>query len=139
MSTPIQQLPQGAAPPASAKMDDDPSVHEVIQEMEMEFHNAQQAPSHNNVPVANAVPAAPRMVVHTSIPPSAPASKWVDTESAKRAAMVAVIALVLFYPEDISALYARVPFLGRFSQYDRVIRAVALAVVLYVVFWKLDI
>lgn len=138
MSTPLQQLPQGAAPPASAKMDDDPSVHEVIQEMEREFQHAQPTPV--AVPVVPMQPQAPRMVVHTSIAaPTTSSSSWLHTESAKRAALVAVLALVIFYPEDLSALYQKVPVLGRFAQHDRMIRAAALALVLYVAFWKLEL
>lgn len=133
MSTPIHQLPQNAAP--SSKMDDDPAVREVIQEMTLEFQSPQTASAPSAPP---AVPPPPRMVV-TSIPPAVSKNEWYDKDAVKRALIVTVAALVLFYPNDISALYDKVPLLDRFSQHDKMVRAVLLAFVLYILFWKLEI
>jgi hypothetical protein len=143
MSTPIQALPQSAQPPPSAKLDDDPVVTDVIEEMQLEFNK----PSPSSNPAMPPPPSmAPQMMAHTppymAMPGATPPSKaatWFDSEAAKRAAIVAVIAFVLLYPCDMSDLYAKVPFGNKISSYDRLIRVGLLAVVLYVVFWKLEI
>jgi hypothetical protein len=135
MSTPVQHLPQQAAP-ATAKLDEDPVVTDVIQEMEMEFAHKAPAAAPNVTHVAAPVPAYPSPVVVSPI--SKEPTGWIHTDSAKRAALVAVIALVLFYPQDLSPLYGRAPFLARLGDHDRLVRAVFLALILYVLFWKLD-
>lgn len=143
MSTPLQQLPQGAAPPASAKLDEDPAVTDVIQEMTMEFHNTNPSqPKH--------VTSAPSPQVVMNMPPQQPfvvtpmiTSKsqnkaWIETEHAKRAAIVAVIAFVMLHPYDLTSVYEKIPMMNRVAAYDRFIRVLLLAVALYVLFWKLD-
>lgn len=144
MSTPIQQLPQGAAPPATAKLDEDPAVNDVINEMTMEFNTANPAPTkhvtavpHQPV-VTHASPSSQPFVV-TPVMPSSSAKTWFDTEHAKRAAIVAVVAFIMLHPYDLSQLYEKIPMLYRVASYDRYIRVVVLAVALYVLFWKLNI
>lgn len=141
MSTPISQLPANAPPPNSVPSEDDSFVTGVIQEIEKEC----------NKPVVSAPP--PQQVVHaphpqmympvpiaTQIAPSkASSSSWYNETFAKRAAIVAVIAFLMFYPNDLSPLYQKAPVLSKFAAYDRIIRMLLLAVVLYVLFWKLNI
>ena len=143
MSTPVQHLPQGNAP-TSAKLDDDPVVTDVIQEMEMEFnskHQPQKQQPHQQA--SQIIPSVPAyhqpMVVTTTIAKPHSEASWLDSDLAKRAAAAAIIALFVFYPADLSALYQRFSILNSLADYDRVIRALVLALVLYIVFWKLDI
>lgn len=142
MSTPIQQLPQGAQPPSNAKLDEDPAVTDVIKEMQLEFAHppvTSGTPHPTPVPVPTSHTPPPYMMA-TSVIPVPPAKEgWLHTDHAKRAAMVAVVAFLMLYPCDLSSLYQKVPGVARFASYDRFIRVALLAVVLYVLFWKLNI
>lgn len=138
MSTPINQLPANA--PANApSTEEDPFVTGVIQEMENEFKK--QAPA----PQPTAPQAHPQMYMPMPIAtPVAPtktsgASSWYNETFAKRAAIVAVISFLMFYPNDLTPLYQKAPALSKLASYDRIIRMLLLAVVLYVLFWKLHI
>lgn len=137
-------------------------VSDVISEMEREFGQQQTAqphvhqhanpngpPSLSNAYAAGSQQASMMYATHAPHPgivpyqPSAFASisgisKFIDKKAAQRALVAALIAFALFYPEDMSALYAKVPLLNRFSGHDRIIRTLLLAVVLYLVFWKVD-
>lgn len=136
MSTPINQLPPGnpSTPPVS---EEDPVVTDVIKEMEKEFKIAPT--QHVPVPVHAPPPPMYTAPLTTPIIKEKPASKWFHEKSAKRAVIVAVIALVLFYPQDLSAIYNKAPVLSKFASYDRLLRAAFFALVLYILFWKLDI
>lgn len=135
MSTPINQLPSNT-PTNPVPTEDDPFVAGVIQEMENECRKqapvqqpiAQHAPPQMYMPMPIATPVAPSK-----------GSSWYNETFAKRAAIVAVIAFLMFYPNDLTALYQKAPFLSKFASYDRIIRMLLLAVVLYVLFWKLNI
>lgn len=138
MSTPINQLPPGATS-SSSPNDDDPSVTDVIKEMEKEFKIAapvQHIPAPVHVPTPSPMYVAP---LTTPVMKEKSSNKWFHEKSAKRAVIVAVIALVLFYPQDLSAIYNKNPIMSKFASYDRLIRAAFFALVLYILFWKLDI
>lgn len=144
MSTPLQNLPQGAAPPPTAKMDDDPAVADVINEMQMEFHHTQPQQPKAAMQQHVAAPPIPNPYIVTThiTPPASPksdGSAWLHPEAAKRAAIVAVIAFVLLHPCDMSHMYEKLPIISKAAQYDRLIRLAMLALVLYVLFWKLKL
>lgn len=137
MSTPINQLPANAPP---SNTEEDPFVTGVIQEMEKEC----KQPVVSAQPVQQYVPQHPQiyMPVPIATPMSAAksgSSSWYNETFAKRAAIVAVIAFLMFYPNDLTPLYEKAPVLSKLAAYDRVIRMLLLALVLYVLFWKLDI
>lgn len=136
MSTPIHQLPNNPTS-GTAPAEEDPFVAGVIQEMENECKK-------QPVPVSPPTPPAPQpqMYMPITTPMQAPkpaASSWYNETFAKRAAIVAVIAFLMFYPNDLTPLYEKAPVLSKFAAYDRMIRMLLLAVVLYVLFWKLNI
>jgi hypothetical protein len=109
-------------------------VTDVIQEMEKEFQ--QQAPP----PSISAPTPAPVPFVATIAPPApkkAP-SFW-DERAFRRAALVAVIAFIVFYPEDLSPLYEKVPVLQRFAAYEKILRGLVVLAACYVAFWKVPI
>ena len=154
MSTPVAQLqrqPNAVAPPQI----DDPVITDVINEMEREF-SARPPPVVTSTPVATfAAPPqyqqaqqqqqphyqqAPQYA-HMQ-PPTSPHNSvkdWINTQSAKRALIVAFIAFCIFYPVDTGVLYTKAEFLGRFEPHDRIIRALLLAVLLYVIMTHLNI
>lgn len=149
MSTPVQQLPATApsqAPPA--KPDEDPTIRNVLEEMELEVAAATAAQKPPPPPPRVPPPPAP---VHTvAAMPSYPhpflhagdfveeEMGWWDPLSAKRAAIAAVVAMALFYPKTLHAVFDRVPALQRFASYDHLIRAALLALVIYVLLTRLD-
>lgn len=64
---------------------------------------------------------------------------WWNTENAQRAVIAAVIALILFQPTTLAAVYKISPLTNRFESYDTYIRTALLAIVLYILLWKFDI
>lgn len=53
--------------------------------------------------------------------------------------LVAVIAALMFYPFDTSFIYDRIPFSFNIEQYDRIIRTIVFAVILYAILIKLRV
>jgi len=141
MSTPIHQLPATASgAPSASGPQDDPELLNVLKEMEQEVAAA-QGPSHPS-PGVQAAPYIPRAPHGPQAMPrqaiAADSSLW-NSERAKNAAIAGVIALVLFYPSTLQAVYGKFPkFSSIFDNYDLLIRALLFAVVLYVLMWKLD-
>lgn len=125
MSTPIAQLPNNGAPASPLE---DASVLNVIDEMERASRGpAPQAPM--QPPPAFRMPVAPPQQ-----------AGLIDKDKAQLAAMAAVIALVIFYPASMHVIYSKLPkFESIFTSYDLLIRALLLAVVLYLLLWKLDL
>jgi hypothetical protein len=153
MSTPIAQLPPSAAPPGNVRHDEDKVVADVINEM-----NAMGASSPAHAPPPPQV-LQPHVVQQYNLPTHLPshgvnvntayanatAGKLfgiVDKTIMQRALISALAALILFYPESFSALYAKVGVVSisaALDKNDRIVRAILLAVFLYVVMWKLNI
>lgn len=136
MSTPVNQLPNKPASAAAAP--EDPEVLNVLKEMEEEVQNAtrvhQQSvvvPSvqHQHVTVPQ------QMMQPQLIQQHAPQqNKLVDFDMLQRAGVIALVAMVAFYPNITDTLYTLSPYLEPLSKFDIVVRAVALAVLLYVAF-----
>ena len=66
-------------------------------------------------------------------------AQWVDVSHAQRAILGAIVAAILFYPFETGAIYEKIPFFTNAHQYDRLIRTIVLAIVLYVLLLKLKI
>lgn len=137
MSTPLQQLPDA---PVSSRdiVEEDPAVTDVIAEMQREMTADAAAPR----------PSPPQPVYRPRIdstgaryiPREQPRGTWWwYPGAAQQAAVAAVIALVLLHTPFISGLYDRIPAMAsQLLAYDRLIRVVLLALVLYVVFVRMD-
>ena len=139
MSTPLHQLPQGA-PPTNVKVDDDPAVAEMINELEKEMGQQKAAAhtqaAHTTHPAPVPTYHHPPAVIATPVLHAPPAKNaWWSEQAAKRAVILAVVAFAVF-AIDFNIFYERMPMLHRFSPYDRFIRIVVLAVAFYVLFWK---
>jgi len=136
MSTPVQSLPRGAAPPAGPSAVDDPVVRDVLM-MEMESEvaaaSASKGPSPPHAPPAYYMP---RAAPH---PPPSGGAAWLNTDYAQRAAVAALIAVLLLHPAAGDMLSARVALLGNSATYNLAARAALLAVVLYLLMWKLQL
>lgn len=141
MSTPINQLPpptnnvQTIAPKTA---EDDQDVTDVISQMEKEFSASQPPPQqhyYNPPPQQYSQP-----IQHIYQPIEfRQQPKLYDLPTAKRAIICAVVALVIFYPFELGLIYEKVPFLTKIQPYERAIRALLLAVLIYVLLLKLNI
>lgn len=128
MSTPITQLSSTAA--ASAPIEDI-NVLSVIDEMQQIA--APQAPAAAPRPIM--MP--PHYMAHQ--PKVAATCPWMDRDRGQKALIAAAIALAIFYPGTMQAIYSKLPkFESIFTSYDLIIRALLFAVVIYILLWKLD-
>jgi len=138
MSTPISKIPVNQNVPIQVEShEDDPEVQAVLQEV--------QQPT---LPVKVQAYAPPPQMMnpqqmyqlsHQTMPLQTGATPFIQTDIAKRAIAAAMIATIIFYPQTLQMVYDKVPALGKFSSYDSVIRTALLAVVLYILMWKLDL
>jgi len=111
----------------------DPEVLAILNEMkEAEPKPAPAAPVPMNIPMAAPV------VRHVPVPVVVKDKSYVNIELVKRAALAAALAYVMFYPGILDAVYAKIP-IGNLMAFDSVIRVFLLAVVLYLLMWKLNI
>ena len=148
MSTPISQLKNNTnnTNTQSVKMDDDPMVQDVINSLVRDVHASDQIkstpiatfqqqpspqqPQQYNQQMHQTQQRNPYMQNQTLM------EEWVNTDDAKTAICVALIALALLYPTDLSKIYEKFEFLTKFQQYDIFIRAGLLAILLYVILRK---
>ena len=139
MSTPVSNLPPTTAAPGNVRHDEDQIVADVMNEM----RTAQQK---QNAPPPSPPPAhvVQQYVLPTHLPPPVARDDTLfnvlDKTNTIRAVTAAFVALLLFYPESFASLYEKIPTLGVYlDTYDKIVRAILLAVVLYVIMWKLQI
>ena len=147
MSTPINQLPPPTANTrqiAPQTSEDDQEVTDVIYEMEKEFSSS-QPPQQRPQPQYTPQQSPPQNYQpHYSPPPNftynqQPYNKYYDLPTAKRAVICALVALVIFYPFELGLIYEKVPFLNMLQPYERAVRALLLAALIYVLLLKLNI
>lgn len=132
MSTPIQQLP---AKPAHDQMppSEDPEVLSMLDEMEKEVSDAQQANALRTPP-----PSVPMQQMMAPPPMHVPMKRvatkkplW-DVERAQKAVLYGAIAMVIFYPGTMNLVYSKVPkFETILKPYDFILRTVLVAVAIY--------
>jgi len=149
MSTPISKIQVNPNLPITGEShEDDPEVMAVLQEVAQEPRYVK--------------PAQMPMPMHMQAPPQAPShshygngamvgagagasagalgdASWLHTDVAKRAVIAAIIAGVMFYPATFQILYDKIPALAKVASYDVFIRVAFLALVLYILMWKLNI
>ena len=63
----------------------------------------------------------------------------IDKVLIQRALASAFVAFVVFYPADLNFLYEKYTYLNYLSPYERIVRALLLALFLYILFLKLNI
>jgi len=134
MSTPVQNLP---APQAGQPIDD-PTIRDVLKEMDAEVAAATAANRpHQPMHMMQMMP--PQMMQQHQHPMmmSAP-SQGFQSEIAKRALIAAAIATILFHPMITTMLENRLPILSSSDLYMAAARVILLAAVFYMLMWKLD-
>ena len=149
MSTPVQNLPPSSN--TGAPMIDDPTIRDVLKEMDAEVAAATAAnrPVHSQGPpqahhphaqAAQAAQSQAAMMMHNYPFMASPhGNGGFDTEIAKRALIAAVLSAVLFHPMLTQMLGSRLPILTTNEMYMSAARVLLLAVVFYIVMWKFDI
>lgn len=143
MSTQVEELPN--SPPSNSKVEEDPLVSDVISEMEREFISQPLPPRQFNYPTpAPSAPAAPTPLPREYKPHSQ--NKYVmnddllygiDKNHLQIAILAAALAFTIFYPVETGFLYEKIPMFSKLEPYDRIIRTLLLAVLFYVLLWKL--
>jgi hypothetical protein len=140
MSTPVSQLPPATvAVPGNVRHDDDEIVADVINEMQ----NLNKPPAPAQVPAPQMPPVG--HIVQQYVLPTYPPTKDLlfgvfDKTMVIRAVVAAIAALALFYAESLEEQYLKVPVLGVHLQtYDKLVRTLLLASLLYILMWKLEI
>ena len=140
MSTPVQNLPPT---PASQQMIEDPAIRDVLKEMESEVAAASAANRAPNMPHAQQMPHHAHMPHHAPMPNfpmmMGPPQGGFQTEIAKRALFAAIVAAILFHPMLADLISSRIPFLSTSELYMMAARVLLLAVVFYILMWKLDL
>jgi hypothetical protein len=139
MSTPISQLPSTHAAPGNVRHDEDQIVSDVISEMQGEYPKPAPHP-HPQVVQQFALPSSlppPPSYYHQQ--PSELLFGVLDKDHVMRAAIAAIIALAFFYPDTLSPIYEKIPTVGSFLESnDKIVRALLLAIVLYIILWKME-
>jgi len=148
MSTPISKIQVNPNLPITGEShEDDPEVMAVLQEVKESHPPMAQEPRY-----AKPVQQQMHMPMHygngamvgtgagaVATAGGAMDASWLQTDVAKRAAIAAIIAGVMFYPATFQMLYDKIPALAKVASYDVFIRVAFLAVVLYILMWKLNI
>ncbi len=137
MSTPISKLAVPTNVPIQVEsQDEDPDVQAVLQEVQKPAFIS-LPPSVASQPVYHQpVYHQPNVQIYTQS--SSPLS-WIQKDIAKRAMLAAIIASVFFYPKTFELIYQKVPVLSKVNAFEWYIRILLLAVVLYILMWKLNI
>lgn len=133
MSTPVSQLPKtdGKQEPL------DPSVTDVLEEMEREVAAAQKpAPP----PPSYAMPAHYPPPPHPSVPlyMKDPGTSWLDVPKVKMAMVATVLAMLLLLPK-VPNIYERFSCIAYLAPYELYVRAAMLALVLYLLMVRLEL
>lgn len=66
-------------------------------------------------------------------------NKFIDQTIAQRALAAAFVAFIVFYPFDLNFIYEKYTYLKCMSSYERIVRALLLAALLYILFVKFNI
>ena len=136
MSTQVQELPD--KPPTSTKTEEDPVVTDVINEMEREFiappRQFTMPQAHIAIPAYAAMPTA--IPIHMSYTQNN-TLYGLDKNHMQIAILASALAFAIFYPIDTEFLYEKVSILSKLAPYDRLIRTLLLAVLFYILLWKL--
>jgi len=138
MSTQVQELPD--KPPINTKVEEDPVITDVINEMEKEFitsprqFSMPQSQAHIAIPTYTTMPTA--IPIHMSYTQNN-TLYGLDKKHMQIAILASGLAFAIFYPIETEFLYEKVTILSKFAPYDRLIRALLLAVLLYILLWKL--
>lgn len=142
MSTQIQELPTNPVPSStSKKAEDDPLVNDVINEMEREFINQSMPPRNFTPPPQNNMNYQKLSNTNTPIPMSNNKDIRsliynIDKNHLQLAILSAFLAYVTYYPVDTEFLYQKFDILQKIAPYDRIIRTLLLALMLYLLLWK---
>ena len=150
MSTSINQIKSNPnLANTKGQIDDDPIVKGVIDEMEHEVARRTQQSSQQQ---AMQSPVEMRTTNVTNFPMYPPQNQipqnhmqqqpqkqlplhqqllqW-NSDDAQFAAMLAVVAFIMFHPLDTTFIYSKISALAKFQQYDVYIRAAIVAVLFY--------
>ena len=128
-STPISKIPAQATQEA-----EDPEVLAILKEMQQPEPTPQVNPA-MTIPAMAPPPMMMQRPSNNVVAVNQP-KPYFQMDLLQRAAIAAVIAFVLFYPKTLAMVYEKLPQLEAF---DPFLRTFLLALVLYLLMWKLNI
>ena len=155
MQTSISSIPINQQS-SSMSMDDDPDVDSVIQEMN-NMSSSQKEPDQQAIMQQRQMQQQQQQLqqmqqqlqnqnkVNNFQLPGQPLgssllkNNLIDKVLIQRALASAFVAFVVFYPADLNFLYEKYTYLNYLSPYERIVRALLLALFLYILFLKLNI
>ncbi len=140
-STPVSKIPAQSV--STNEEEDDSEVISILKEMAASENPVQTPPTyhmppppqptHYNPPPPPPRPAPPSQVVQVKLPKS-----YIQQELIQKAVIAAIIAAVMFYPKTFEILYSKFPMLQKVAPFDPILRVFLLAVILYLLMWKLN-
>jgi hypothetical protein len=104
--------------------------------MEQEFTRQQAPPAYKPQPTPYQHTPMPQQRTQTQ---SFDSFYGINKKSAQTALIVSFVAFVFFYPVDTDFIYQKATILNKLAPYDRFIRALLLAIFLYILITKLNI
>jgi hypothetical protein len=137
-STPISKIPaQASSDIEESDDDDDPEVLSILKEMSDSERPApppRQPTYKQPPPPPKAYPPPSANVVQHNLP-----KPYIQQDLLQKAVIASIIAAVMFYPKTLEILYTKFPIMEKFQSFDSIIRVGLLALVLYVLMWKLNL
>lgn len=162
MQTAVSQIPRMNPTSSSISMDEDPDVASVIQEMNtlspqqnqqlqqqqqmQQQQMQQQQMQQNQQRMQQQRPQQQQEYQYTPEIQKKQTSmiqnlkdKYINQVILQRALAAGVVALVVYYPNDLGFVYAKIPYLEKLASYEKMIRALLVALFIYVLFVQLNI
>lgn len=65
--------------------------------------------------------------------------KYINQVVLKRALAAGAVALVIYYPNDLGFVYGKIPYLEKLAPYEKFVRALLVAIFIYILFIQLNI
>ena len=127
-STPISKIPvqQG-----TVQEEEDPEVLAILKEMQQPDHSVEKIPQFINAPPP---PMPTQLQVVNNV-----TTTWYKQDLVNKAVIAALLAYLMFNSKLLEGLYTTVPALQKLQQFDYIIRILLLAVVFYLIMWKLNL
>lgn len=149
-STPVSKIPAQSV--STNEEEDDSEVISILKEMAASENPVKTQPTYqipspppqpthyNSIyaqpppPVQAPRPSPPPQVVQVKLPKS-----YIQQDLIQKAVIASIIAAIMFYPKTFDIIYSKFPMMQKVAPFDPIIRVFLLAVILYLLMWKLNI
>jgi hypothetical protein len=128
-STPISKIPVQAG--NVQQEEEDPEVLAILKEMQQPESVSVEKPMY--IPSHHLPTPAPLPIVNVVT------TTWYKQDLVNKAIIAALLAYLMFNSKLLEGIYTAVPALQKLQQFDYIIRILLLAVVFYLIMWKLNL